>query len=566
MTRSPIEFVCALSESLRTFDAPGTVALGEELIAWLYARPDSFPPSEAEKVLALLCSKRMFGLQQRVSDALLQTERGTLKIQLQHAQALIDQGCLTAALAVLANLLTAAGVAGNNMEAAKEHSEAQGLIGRVHKQLYVNAAGTENPHVRQHLRQAVFAYLTAYAEAPEANLWHGINVVALLFRAERDGIGLAGIAEPHQLARNLLERVTEQYDKGLADTWAFAIAAEACLALPSPTEALRWVERYINQPSADAFEIAGTLRQFTEVWQVERNPDMAKHILPILQASLLAREGGQVVMTVAELHQHQREEANTSQVYEKVFGSDTFNTYKWYMKGAARCLAVARIGRDASQGVGTGFLLWGESLHPQLKGQLVVLTNAHVVSEDPAQTEALRPQEAVIIFEALNPDEEYQVGQLLWSSPPTALDTSILLFAPEETDRLRKLVKEVVPYPLAKALPLVGDAQQRIYIIGHPAGGTLSVSLQGNELVDHQDPRIHYRTPTVGGSSGSPVFNRQWELIGIHHKGSENLPMLNGKVGTYPANEGLWIQTIKAELAKAFANGLTIEHSRAKFH
>ena len=92
-----------------------------------------------------------------------------------------------------------------------------------------------------------------------------------------------------------------------------------------------------------------------------------------------------------------------------------------------------------------------------------MLTNAHVLSEDPNQAEALRPHEAVIIFEALNPAEEYQVGQVLWSSPPTGLDTAVLLFAPEETDRLRQLVKEVVPYPLAKALPLVGDAQQRIY-------------------------------------------------------------------------------------------------------
>ena len=127
---------------------------------------------------------------------------------------------------------------------------------------------------------------------------------------------------------------------------------------------MRWIERYVNQPAADAFEIAGTLRQFTEVWQLERIPELAQLILPILQAALLAREGGRVVMTVAELTQHQRAEASTSQAYEKVFGPDTFNTYKRYMKGAARCLAVARIGRDASQGVGTGFLLCGESLHP----------------------------------------------------------------------------------------------------------------------------------------------------------------------------------------------------------
>ena len=213
MTRSPTEFVCALSESLRAIDGPGTAALGEELVAWLYARNDPFPPNMAEQVLALLRRKRKLGLLQRVGDALLQTGRGTPTMQRQYAQALIDQGCFTAALAVLSDLLTAVdAVRTSREEAVKEHAEAQGLIGRVHKQLYVNAAGTENPHVRQHLRHAVFAYLTAYAAAPGVNLWHGINVVALLRRAERDGIALAGIAEPHQLARNLLERVTARYD------------------------------------------------------------------------------------------------------------------------------------------------------------------------------------------------------------------------------------------------------------------------------------------------------------------------------------------------------------------
>lgn len=28
---------------------------------------------------------------------------------------------------------------------------------------------------------------------------------------------------------------------------------------------------------------------------------------------------------------------------------------------------------------------------------------------------------------------------------------------------------------------------------------------------------IHYQTDTLGGSSGSPVFNDQWELIALHH-------------------------------------------------
>jgi V8-like Glu-specific endopeptidase len=68
--------------------------------------------------------------------------------------------------------------------------------------------------------------------------------------------------------------------------------------------------------------------------------------------------------------------------------------------------------------------------------------------------------------------------------------------------------------------------------------------MQDNLLLDYQDPRIHYRTPTEGGSSGSPVFNQQWELVGLHHKGQKDMKKLNNKGGVYDANEGIWIQTI----------------------
>jgi V8-like Glu-specific endopeptidase len=63
-------------------------------------------------------------------------------------------------------------------------------------------------------------------------------------------------------------------------------------------------------------------------------------------------------------------------------------------------------------------------------------------------------------------------------------------------------------------------------------------------LLDWDQHLVHYRTPTEPGSSGSPVFDDQWRLVAIHHKGSSNLPKLNGKPGTYEANEGINILAI----------------------
>jgi endonuclease G len=38
-------------------------------------------------------------------------------------------------------------------------------------------------------------------------------------------------------------------------------------------------------------------------------------------------------------------------------------------------------------------------------------------------------------------------------------------------------------------------------------------------VVDVLDNFLHYRTDTSPGSSGSPVFNDQWEIVALHHSG-----------------------------------------------
>ena len=65
-----------------------------------------------------------------------------------------------------------------------------------------------------------------------------------------------------------------------------------------------------------------------------------------------------------------------------------------------------------------------------------------------------------------------------------------------------------------------------------------------NRLLDHEAPRIHYRTATEGGSSGSPVFNSSWDLVGLHHSGGDAMPRLKGVSGSYQANEGIWIKSV----------------------
>ncbi|HEY3146402.1 MAG TPA: serine protease, partial [Dongiaceae bacterium] len=58
-----------------------------------------------------------------------------------------------------------------------------------------------------------------------------------------------------------------------------------------------------------------------------------------------------------------------------------------------------------------------------------------------------------------------------------------------------------------------------VTIIQHPSGERKQIALRENQVVDMLPNFAHYRTDTSPGSSGSPVFNDQWEMVALHHSG-----------------------------------------------
>jgi hypothetical protein len=308
------------------------------------------------------------------------------------------------------------------------------------------------------------------------------------------------------------------------------------------------VRAYAAAPDAKAFQIASTLRQFREVWDLEAVDERGRSLVAILCARLLQLSDGDLKLTPAEVQRYRAQPAPSEGQLEAVLGLEGPQTFRWWKTGLDRALAVAAVRQRMGGRVGTGFLLRAGSLGLEPAEELVVLTNFHVVNEHGANP-GIRPEEAEVVFEAADPERAYPVEAIVWSSPIERHDACVL--------RLREPVAGIAPLPVAVFLPLVEDVA-KVYVIGHPGGRDLAFSFQDNELLGHEGPpegrpqipgvcRVHYRAPTEGGSSGSPVFNaRLWEVIALHHKGGRiGMPRLNGAAGSYAANEGISMLSIR---------------------
>ncbi len=60
---------------------------------------------------------------------------------------------------------------------------------------------------------------------------------------------------------------------------------------------------------------------------------------------------------------------------------------------------------------------------------------------------------------------------------------------------------------------------ERVAIIQHPGGHLKKISLQNNFVAYADNQVLQYTTSTEPGSSGSPVFDDDFQVVGIHHSG-----------------------------------------------
>ena len=212
---------------------------------------------------------------------------------------------------------------------------------------------------------------------------------------------------------------------------------------------------------------------------------------------------------------------------EKLIGENNLRPIAFLETGVERSRAVARITIPGS-GVATGFMIGPERL----------LTNHHVFG---AASDA---QGATIQFNF----QTDLAGQPLDADDYTA-DPDTFFHTSEDLDYS---VVHVAGKPGDKwgVIELRDDlhvtAKQDVAIIQHPGGQPKQIAIADNEIEYADDKVAQYLTDTMPGSSGSPVFNNDWECVALHHSGGW-LPQ-PGDASTHFRNEGILVSAILADM------------------
>lgn len=198
--------------------------------------------------------------------------------------------------------------------------------------------------------------------------------------------------------------------------------------------------------------------------------------------------------------------------HERVLDGNELQPVNYLPRGALAARAIARIEirtpAERLYGWGTGFLI----------APNVLLTNNHVL---PTAASA-SPSRAQFRYERDLDDRlgeavvfRFRPEQLFYTSKE--LDFTVVAVEPEPVEGDRPL-EEFGFLPLLDVPGKVSEGEW-LTIIQHPAGEHKQLCARENRLMKRTDDVLWYSTDTLGGSSGSPVFNNDWYVVALHHSG-----------------------------------------------
>ncbi|CRI57076.1 serine protease [Pseudomonas sp. CCOS 191] len=538
---TPAKQACELANALQRGEYPNPTLqlLGEavELLSEaLLATPGAIAKS-TRSAMDLLRKHRHFEHVHEIGMAWNKAQRFDAVIQRLLAQAKVELGALDGADELLDEADRVATINPADLELKAQAKDYNALRGRIRKQRFVL---TDDVNF---LAESI----TYYQKRPpaSANFFLDVNVLALRVRLhEQIPDSTRGLIK---LARNVLKQATAAVRSSPDDPWALATASEACLALNRllPEQnwcdwAELWLYRFLAHPHCGPFEMESYCRQLREIWRGSPLDEAtcAGCLARIFERHMLRTQRRWSV----DIRQMQRLQQNPEEL-EKNFSGEKSFTVADIQKMLALAPNIGCVTNDKGVRLGTGFLVAGKEFG---ESGLLFVTNAHVISDLP--TKAITSREARVTFEVesdsgLTPCLVQEVlfcsepGQLgMVGEAPGMLDVTICRLSRTPRGANGLPVSVTVPWP---------SPRTKAFVVGHPRAGELQFSLQDSVLLDvcSRLRLMHYRTPTDPGSSGSPVFNRDWQVIALHHAGSQTCPRLSGE-GCYEANEGITLRSI----------------------
>ena len=202
----------------------------------------------------------------------------------------------------------------------------------------------------------------------------------------------------------------------------------------------------------------------------------------------------------------------------------------WFLnRGAELRRTVARIKvvtSKGAEGYGTGFLV----------GPGILITNRHVLDQSDIGGDSLlsivanavAEFDVEIVPQVIAPGKTRLVSStpavfrlapqtLLLTDAWNALDYVMIALESKSIDGQH----DISEYGYNRLSADMGKTVtgEPVFIIQHPNGESKKISLLNNRMMirDEKSSYLYYEADTEPGSSGSPVFNRQWEVVALHH-------------------------------------------------
>lgn len=179
---------------------------------------------------------------------------------------------------------------------------------------------------------------------------------------------------------------------------------------------------------------------------------------------------------------------------------------------------------DAKKKVGRIVLKSGSTIRGYATGFMVsdrlLLTNWHVFRE---KSDAIDSEIQFNYEYDANGNSKTPVtfrlspGEFFFSYEP--LDYCLVAVQPLDIQRETPL-SSIGYHFLNPALgKLANEGQEFVNVIHHPDGDYMQLSIRENRFVKIQEDMLWYEADTSQGSSGSPVFNDQFQVVALHHMG-----------------------------------------------